>query len=158
MLETLIRWAAYLGGWLLVAGPLVQSRLELEAEASELREIRATVEATAPPSRLSSWWWLLPPAALYLTRRREAAYVRTLQTVLTQEQIRSLARFFAVARAWLIVAAGAALIAIKETYELAHHLHWLPWGFPGLVAVAVVGVSAINTASGDRVDHAGRRA
>lgn len=158
MLETLIRWGAYLGGWLLVAGPLVQSRLELDAEAAELREVRDTVEATAPPSRLSRWWWLLPPLAMVLTRRREAAYIKTLRGVLTAEQLRSLAHFFAVARAWMIVASGAALIAIKETYELAHHLHALPWGFWVLTVIAVVAVGGINAATWKRLDRSAPRA
>ncbi|KXP01560.1 hypothetical protein [Tsukamurella pseudospumae] len=152
MLETLIRWAAFFGGWLLVAGPLVQSRLELDAEASELSGIRATVEATAPPSRLSRWWWLFPPVAVYLTRRRQAAYVATLREVLTAEQMSKLAHFFAVARAWLLVASGAALIALKETYELSHHQHWEPWGFWALTAFAVIAIGGLNTATWKRPD------
>lgn len=153
MLETLIRWGVYLGGWLLVAGPLIQSRLELEAEGSELGGIRGKLRATAPPTRLSRWWWLLPPLALYLTRRRQAAYIGTLHGLLTDEELRKLGHFFAVARAWMLVAGGAALIALKETYELSHHQHWEPWGFWILTVLAVFAVGGINAATWKQPDR-----
>ncbi|NMD54423.1 MULTISPECIES: hypothetical protein [Tsukamurella] len=157
MLETLIRWGAYLGGWLLVAGPLLQSRLELERERSHLAEVREAVRATAPPSRPSAVWWLFPPAALYLARQRQSAYVATLTTVLTPAQLANLARYFAVARAWMIVAAGAALIALKETFELAHHMHWGTPGFWALAAVALLCIAALNGAASAYSDHRDRR-
>ncbi|MET9327956.1 hypothetical protein [Tsukamurella sp. NPDC003166] len=147
MLETLIRWAAFVGGWLLVAGPLIQARLELEAEAAELSEIQSLLKATLPPSRLSGWWWLLPPVALYLTRRRQASYIASLNENLTPEQSHGLWHFFSVARAWMIVASGAFLIAVKETYELAHHHHWAAPAFWGLCVVGIVGINGANAAT-----------
>lgn len=156
MLETLIRWGAYLGGWLLVAGPLIQARLELDAEATELSGIRDVVRSTAPPSRLSRWWWLVPPVAMYLTRRRQSAFLDTLGERLDAAQRARLAHFFAVARAWMIVACGAALIAVKETYELAHHEHWGAVGFWVLILIAAVGVAATNAATWKKHGHAAR--
>ncbi|TWS20050.1 hypothetical protein FK529_07885 [Tsukamurella asaccharolytica] len=157
MLETLIRWGAYLGGWLLVAGPLVQSRLELEREGSHLAEVREAAHATPPPPRPSAVWWLFPPLALYLTRRRQSAYLATLTTVLTPEQSASLARYFAVARAWMIVASGAALIALKETFELSHHLHWGTPGFWALTVLAMISVAALTAAASAYSDRRDRR-
>ena len=156
MLETLIRWAAYLGGWLLVAGPMIQARLELEAEATELSGIGEVVRSTAPPSHLSRWWWLVPPVAMFLTRRRQSAFLNTLGERLDTAQLAKLARFFAVARAWMIVACGAALIAIKETYELAHHHHWGATGFWLLVLIAAVGVATTNAATWKKPGRATR--
>lgn len=156
MLETVIRWGAYVGGWLLVIGPLFQSRVELEAERSHLTEVRATIQSTAPPSRVSAWWWLLPPVALFLSRRRQATYVQTLRSVLTDAQMDSLERYFSVARGWMIVAAGAALIAFKETYELAHHQHWLPTGFWVLTAIGIVATAAFTSAGPARADRVRR--
>ena len=71
-------------------------------------------------------------------------------------QLAKLARFFAVARAWMIVACGAALIAIKETYELAHHHHWGATGFWLLVLIAAVGVAATNAATWKKPGRAAR--
>lgn len=157
MLETLIRWAAYFGGWLLVAGPLMQSRLELEAERSELAGIREAMRLAPPPSRPSAWWWLLPPAAFVVARRAQHRHLATLSSVLTAEQFSALRRYFSVARGWMIVAAGATLIAIKETYELSHHLHWQPIGFWALFAVAAIAVSAGSGASSARSRAKSRR-
>ncbi|GAA1089237.1 hypothetical protein [Tsukamurella spumae] len=156
MLETAIRWVAFFGGWLLVAGPLIQARLELEAEGQELSGIQSLLRATLPPSRLSRWWWLLPPLALYLTRRRQTAYLATLNEKLTPEQRHGLWHFFAVARAWMIVASGAFLIALKETYELAHHHHWPAPAFWGLCVIGIFGVNAANAATWNTPGHRSR--
>ncbi|ADG78573.1 Integral membrane protein OS=Tsukamurella paurometabola (strain ATCC 8368 / DSM / CCUG 35730/ CIP 100753 / JCM 10117 / KCTC 9821 / NBRC 16120 / NCIMB 702349/ NCTC 13040) OX=521096 GN=Tpau_1961 PE=4 SV=1 [Tsukamurella paurometabola] len=153
MLETVIRWGAYLGGWLLVIGPLFQSRVELEAERAHLTEVRETIESTAPPSRVSAWWWLIPPVALFLSRRRQSQYVDTLTTVLTTAQMESLERYFSVARGWMIVAAGAVLIAVKETFELAHHQHWLPGGFWVLAVIGLIATVAFTSAGPARSDR-----
>ncbi len=157
MLETLIRWAAYVGGWLLVIGPLLQSRVELEAERAHLTEIQEAARAALPPSQVSAWWWLLPPVAMFLTRRRQSEYEATLRSVLDDSQLERLRRYFIVARGWMIVATGALLIAVKETYELAHHLHWAPTGFWVLGGIAVVVTSATSSAGPERSGRRRRR-
>jgi hypothetical protein len=51
-----------------------------------------------------------------------------------------------VASAWIFVAAGASLIAIKETWELHEHYEWPGWTFWALVGAMVL-VCAVRVAS-----------
>ena len=62
-MESLIAWSGFLGAWLLVAGPIYQAVIELEAEAFERDAVAAVSAMVEPPPRTSAWWWLLPPSA-----------------------------------------------------------------------------------------------
>ena len=63
---------------------------------------------------------------LILEQRQAGRYKREFATLLQPEDLEALVTFMNKARGWLFVAAGALLIAIKETYELADHLDWQP--------------------------------
>ena len=76
-MEHLIAWCGFLGGWLLVAGPIsqaVQELTELELERERIAEATSKVERPPP---VSVWWWLLPPAKMYLEHRRNDAFRET---------------------------------------------------------------------------------
>lgn len=147
---TFIVWVAYLGGWLLVAGPLLQSRLELEAEQGELRAVRDRLRSAPRTSvePVSGWWWLVPPVAWVKSARRGRAAKAELFEVLTPEESRAVTHYLLVSRAWLFVAGGALFIAVKETWELVHHQHWSTATFWGLVLLG--GLAATTLAAGGR--------
>jgi hypothetical protein len=54
-MHTVILWSGFLGAWLLVAGPIYQAVLELEAEGMETDRIRvAAATSTSRPSSITS--------------------------------------------------------------------------------------------------------
>ncbi|WP_232668184.1 hypothetical protein [Pseudonocardia sp. TRM90224] len=122
---TAIVWSGFFGSWLLVAGPIFQAALELQQEDVQRDQIVAAGTAAKdhhPP--VSPWWWLLPPVAYWLRRRRSRRFRREVLQTLTAEQRAGLIGFVNKATGWFFVAGGAALIALKETWELVEHEHW----------------------------------
>lgn len=64
---------------------------------------------------------------------------------LTRFQLEQWMFFSETATAWMFVATGAFLIAVKETWELREAYEWEDWAFWALIAVMVV-VCIANTA------------
>jgi hypothetical protein len=140
-----IHWCGFVGGWLLVVGPLQQSALELEAEVRESieagRKLRALPRVAAP----SPWWWLVPPVAYLQRMRVRREQVRAAREALEPHEIRRLERIGDVARAWAFVAGGAFLIAVTETWMLRESYGWDEWVFWALVVVMIGVCSAFTT-------------
>jgi len=59
-----VAWAGFAGAWLLVAGPIYQAAIELEAEEIERDAIRDAAQAVPGPPPNSRWWWLIPRSAM----------------------------------------------------------------------------------------------
>lgn len=133
------------GAWLLVAGPVYQAAIELHEQEVDRDAIDATVASITKPPRISWAWWLLPPVAYVKQQRRERAYRRSVMSALGQEQIEQTVRFLNKATGWMIVAAGAFLIAMKETWELIELLEW-PW-WVWLVIVIVLAIASVANAA-----------
>lgn len=51
------------------------------------------------------------------------------------------------ATGWFVVAAGAPMLAVKETWELAEHWGWPIWGFLAALAVMAALATASNAAA-----------
>lgn len=131
-------WAGFVGSWLLVAGPSYQAALELQGEAEEVGNLRAAFhQGTARPEPVSRWWWLLPPVHAVLHRRRKNAFKRAVMAGLRRDQLATLSRFADRAWAWTLVAAGAVLLALKETVTLGHDHRWSS-AVTALVVIAMV--------------------
>jgi hypothetical protein len=142
--EIVIAWCGFAGAWLLVAGPLMQAALELREEDAQTEQIEATSERLRTDfPEVSRWWWLLPPVHYWLQRRRSKRFREAVMRELTPEQLGGLLSFLNTATGWLFVAGGAALIAVKETWELVEVQHWSHPVFWVLVVV-MVGVCAGN--------------
>ena len=140
-----IAWCGFLGAWLLVAGPIYQAALELAGEEFERSDLERARDLTPAPPPVSRWWLLLPPVAFLLHRRRHHQQRDALMDVLTRAQLEQLMHFSEVATAWLFVACGASLIAVKETWELHETYEWSVGVFVALVVVMII-VCAANTA------------
>lgn len=145
-METFVAWCSFIGAWLLVAGSIYQAVLELKDEDIERGRIRDRQHKVNPIPKVSAWWWFIPPVKFYLERRRSEAYRNAYLNTLTDEEIESLVSFINKSSAWIFVAGGGILIAIKETYELIR-----PEGFQHILlfTATVVGLfflSVINTA------------
>lgn len=122
-MELFIHVAGFLGGWLLVAGPVYQAALELREQDID-RDTLARLATDAPPiARVSPWWWLLPPVALLLRRRAGRAQQNAIWASMDVAQRKQFVDFKNTSTAWFTVAGGAFLIALKETWELVHLLH-----------------------------------
>lgn len=122
-MDTFVLWSAAIGAWLLVAGPLYQGALELaEVAAGYADHLSEAVAPERHPSEVSPWWWLLPPVAVVLiwrsARRQRAEYVDSVSPTARE----AIMTFSSHAQGWLLVAAGAFLIALKETWHLIHAL------------------------------------
>lgn len=141
-MELVIAVCACIGAWLLVAGPLYQGALEL-LEHDLDHQAGGRIPPPPPPS---SWWWLLPPVMLALRRRRAGSYNREILSSLSPQQRAQRSIFIRKATGWFIVGSGAALLAVKETWELAERGDWPLAGFAALLALMAVLVGA-NTAA-----------
>lgn len=130
--------AGFVGAWFLVAGPLMQAWLELSEEQLDHERFEAAAGAVPRPERISAWWWLLPPVAWILSRRRNNAYQKAVMAVLDQDLVEASVSFFNKANGWFIVAGGAALLGIKETWELVEATELPIWVFWVLVVLAPV--------------------
>lgn len=125
-----------LGAWLLVAGPLYQASLELQEQEVDREEIDRVTSAVEAPAPISPWWWLLPPVAYVKQRKQSGAHRQAVMDALGPRQLEQTVSFLNKASGWMIVAAGAFLIAIKETYEVVELFEWPIWVFWVLVVVA----------------------
>ena len=122
-MEYLIVACGALGAWLLVAGPLYQAALELGEQELDREEMGRVMEGIDVPARVSPWWWLLPPVAYILQQRQQRVHRQAVLDALGPEQLEQSVNFVNKASGWMIVASGAFLIAVKETYELIELLH-----------------------------------
>ncbi len=128
---TLFIWFGYIGAWLLVAGPIWQAAVELRDEGFDEDEqgmdFRNGAETVSAPERDSGWWWLIPPVAYLKAMRRRRAWRDAVFAAMPKATMAKLIGFQNKATGWLIVAAGALLIGLKETAELVEHLEWPFW-------------------------------
>jgi hypothetical protein len=88
---------------------------------------------------------LVPPVYLVLRSRRDHVYKERIRDAMSSEELRALAHLRDVASAWFLVAAGASLIAVKETWDLVEASGWSRWSFWVLVA-GMFALSAVEIA------------
>jgi hypothetical protein len=140
-----IAWCGFFGAWLLVAGPVYQAAIEIEDEEFQRSDLERAASLTDAPPPVSRWWLLLPPLAYLLALRRQRAHRRAVMAVLTPTQIEQFMHLRSTAAAWLFVASGASLIAVKETWELHEAYEWSTWIFYALIGLMITACAA-NTA------------
>jgi hypothetical protein len=146
-------WLGFGGGWLLFAGPVYQAVLELQEEEEARDRMRRLLDGLDPPPTVSNWWWLLPPVAIVLRSRRRGDYQRTVVATMSPDDLEVITHYIAVARGWMLVAAGAWLIALKETYELVEHHEWslvVYWVLVAVVTAFVVGSAGASVTRPER--------
>jgi hypothetical protein len=142
-MDVLLHWAGFLGAWLLVGGPIFQAAIELRDETIDRDAFAATMKTLPPVPRTSPWWWLLPPVAYVLIRRRSTTAREAVLRAMDVGQRAQFLGFQNKARGWFAVAAGAFLIALKETGELVE-LYELPiWVF--WVGIVVLSIAAVGS-------------
>jgi hypothetical protein len=134
----------FVGGWLLVAGPVWQAAIELRDEEIDQEAIEAVKSSITPPPRIRAWWWLLPPVAYFLNARRQKQFRQEFNAALPPEALKQSVSFLNKANGWLIVALGGFLIAAKETWELVTDLHWPVWVFWVLIVTMPI-IAIANT-------------
>jgi hypothetical protein len=137
-MDVFIHWAGFLGAWLLVAGPLFQAATELRDEDLDREQFEQVKTGIPDQERISGWWWLLPPVAYYKSRKRSDAYQKAVMAAMPASAREQFVGFMNKANGWFTVAAGAFLIALKETWELSE-VYELP------VAVYVIAVVVLST-------------
>jgi hypothetical protein len=134
----LILWCAFAGSWLLVAGPLHQGSIELEQEGRELAEFLTELKNQHHPAVINPWWWLLPPVAISLRARESRRYRQRVTDAMTPDQVADLKSLREKATAWLVVASGAALLAVDETWNLRESYGWPVWVFWALLVTMLL--------------------
>lgn len=144
-MELFATWCGFLGSWLLVAGPIYQASLELREEQIAAERIHETRAKVTQERHASAWWWLLPPVIVLLERRSNKQYQEAFFAALPDEDVADMVTFINKANGWLYVASGGLLLAVNETYELSHMLHWHFFTFWAVV-IALAAASVINTA------------
>jgi hypothetical protein len=122
-----------------------QAAIELADEEFERTDLARALESTPTPPPVSPWWLLLPPVAVALHLQRRRQWRRALLGALTRLELERLMHFSETATAWLFVAAGAFLIAVKETWDLHEDYGWSTTAFVVIVLVMVI-VCVGNTA------------
>jgi hypothetical protein len=99
----------------------------------------------AAQARPSAWWWLLPPVTYVLHRRWYKALRQAMLPQLTQTQRDQVTRFQRKSAGWFTVAAGAALLATGETWQIIQHYRWPVWAFWLLVMVMLAAAVLTTT-------------
>jgi hypothetical protein len=150
-----ILWVGFLGGWLLVAGPLYQASVELGEEEFEGERYHRAAREVGPPPETSPWWWLFPPARLFVGRRRRDEWNEQVLRQLPDEDYEAFGSFMRKARGWLFVALGGTAIAAKETYELVEGSHW-PVAVFWVLVPAMALLCVLNVAVQARREHTAR--
>jgi len=143
-MDYVIAVCGFVGGWLLVGGPVWQAALELREQEIDQDAIEAVKSNIEPPAKVSGWWWFLPPVAYLLNARRQRRFRQDFNAALSPESREQTVSFLNKANGWLIVAIGGFLIAVKETWELVENLHWVQWVFWVLIVVMPV-IAIANT-------------
>ena len=141
-----VYWFGFFGAWLLFAGPVYQSALELREEEDARARMEAVLAGVGPPPPVSVWWWVLPPVALYLRFRRRARFRHVVENAMSDDDRKAVGHYLAVARGWMLVGAGAWCIFLKEAWELAEHREWSPAGY----WVVVVALTLVATGGAGR--------
>lgn len=152
-MEYVIVVVGFAGGWLLFAGPLLQAWLELREEGFDRDEMAQLAGSVPRPPRVSTWWWLLPPVAWYKARTGQRAYRDAVAKLLSEEQREQMLSFSNKANAWFVVAGGAYLIAVKETWETVEKFELLAglfWILIVLMPVLCVIFLALRAARTER--------
>lgn len=134
----LIAIVGFLGAWLLVAGPLFQAYLELQEEEFDRERMDAAVASVPKPEGFSPWWWLLPPVAWFMQRQRSRAHRTAVMKALDPDLVAQTVSFMNKANGWFIVAGGAALLGVKETWELVEAFEWHVAVFWVLIVLAPI--------------------
>ena len=145
----LIAWCAFVGAWLLVVGPLDQATRELQEEEFERDAVALAASAIEAPPAISRRWIPLVPVYYVLRQRRAREYRRRILAVMDSGDLEAFAHLREVATAWAYVAAGASLIAVKETWVLHESYEWAGWTFWALL-VLMLALGAAVTAAGVR--------
>jgi hypothetical protein len=143
-MEYVIAVCGFIGGWLLVAGPVWQAAIELREEEIDQEAIEAVKSSIDKPEPISLWWWLLPPVAYVKQLGRRRRYNESFNAALAPEQLAQTVSFFNKANGWIVVALGGFLLATKETWELVADLHWPVWAFwILLVAMPIIVIASV---------------
>lgn len=116
-----------------VAGPVYQAALELAEQEIDREAFGRVKDAVSEPEPVSAWWWLLPPVAFVVQMRRRGAYRNAVWSLIPNQLMVEFVRYGDKSIAWMMVAAGAFLIATRETWKLHHALEWGDVGFWGLL-------------------------
>jgi hypothetical protein len=127
MVTEFFAWCAFLGAWLLVAGPVYQAALELEEEGVEREALHRASAAVPEPEHVSPWWWLVPPVAWWKAKRREGEYRRAILLEMKTEDVAAFVGFVDKAAGWLLVATGGLLLAANESWQLVEDHDWPHW-------------------------------
>jgi hypothetical protein len=141
--NTLFDALGFLGAWLLVIGPSRQAVIELEAEDVDRAAVTSRKTRVARPDPINGWWWLLPPIAIVKQRRLSADYRARVMAEVPDGVADQFGDFVDKATAWILVAAGALLIATKETWDLtesagfAAPVFWILFGAPLLLTLGL---------------------
>jgi hypothetical protein len=152
-MPNIIAWCGFVGAWLLVLGPLNQAIRELQEEEFEQDALVRAEREIEIPAPVSAWWLVVPPVYFGLRRRRGRVYKERVRDAMSAEDIRAFDHLRDVASAWFLVAAGASLIAVKETWELTEAYEWGEWSFWALL-IGMLAVSAVLIAVRiQRSDH-----
>src|SRR6202012_1140086 len=137
-MEQFIAWCAFLGAWLLFAGPILQAALELREQELSREGLEAAHGLVDPEPPVSAWWWLLPPVYYWLNHRRSSRMNKAMMKLLTPQPMSGLIDYVNKATGWLFVGLGGLLIAIKETWLLCEHNDWPLTAYWPLVVIMVL--------------------
>ncbi|MFT4245308.1 MAG: hypothetical protein QM571_02135 [Micrococcaceae bacterium] len=138
MLEIIMAWCAFIGSWVLVAGPLYQGAMELGELDIDREEIANQAHQIEPPEHISPWWWLVPPAAYIMTKRNQEPWRKKVFANFTAEQREQFVSFSNKSTGWFMVCIGASLIGIDSANSLAETMEWSTTAMIPLIIVAMI--------------------
>jgi hypothetical protein len=134
----IIAWCGFLGAWLLVAGPLDQAVREISDQEFRRESFEEAKARVGEPEPVSKWWLLLPPVWWVKNQRSGSIYRHQIGEAMEAGDLVAFLTIKDILNAWLYVAIGAALIGVKETWELHEAYEWPEWVFFALIVLMVV--------------------
>jgi hypothetical protein len=143
-MEILFQFFTFFGSWLLFAGAIFQSALELREQDIERDRIHEIKKEISIPRNVSSWWWLLPPVKLILERVQTHKWRKEYFKILIPEDREALVNFTQKAKGWLFVAGGGILLALETTWRFTQLLDW-DWWLRLITIVALIYISLFYT-------------
>ena len=124
---------------MLVAGPLDQAVREISDQEFRRESLEEAKARVGEPEPVSKWWLLLPPVWWIKNQRSGSIYRQQIgEAMEPDEDLIAFLTIRDILNAWLYVAVGAALIGVKETWELHEAYEWPEWTFFALIVAMVV--------------------
>ncbi|MFT4186832.1 MAG: hypothetical protein QM613_06370 [Micrococcaceae bacterium] len=131
-------WCAFIGSWVLVAGPLYQGAMELGEFDINRDDFTNHIHQIDPPEHISPWWWLIPPLAYIKTKQIQNPWRKRFFASFNDAQREQFVSFSNKSTGWFMICIGASLIGIDSANSLTKAMEWSNLAMIPLIIFAAI--------------------